>query len=301
MTKSPTRPLRTAAAALVAALSLGSCGTFSSSSEAFRVNGVSFSRDELNELTSDLVKVGQIPGSNGTVGAKDLAGITSTMIQYTAGKEMLETYGVKISPSDISAARAQLGQSDLSGLSEKTVNLLSEFSAMGKAFDSIKSPADIADRYAASPSSTGVLCISEITVASEAEARDALDRIAAGETFAKVASAVTLDKEYRATGGNVEDVNGTSCFGLSSMLPKLGQAVLGALARTAPGTPTPPTKDDTGWHIAVHRPWNEISADHAKVLADRTGRQLLAGFLAVADVRVGSLYGTWNPVLAQVE
>ena len=301
MTKSSTRPRLIAAAALVAALSLGSCSTLASSSEAFNVNGDSFSRDDLNELTSDLVKVGQITGTNGTVAAKDLAGITSTMIQYTAGKELLAEYGAKISPSDLSAARAQLGQSDLSGLSEKTIGLLSEFSAMGKAFDSIGIPADIAARYTASPTSTGVLCVSETTVRTEAEARAVLDRLAAGESFAKVAAATTINEEFKATGGNVEDVNGTSCFNLSAMLPKLGQAVLGALARTAPGTPTPPVQDDNGWHVAVHRAWNEVSADHTKALGDRTGRQLLAGFLSVADVRVGSMYGTWNPVLAQVE
>jgi hypothetical protein len=301
VTTSSHRPRLTLAAVVLAALLLASCGTFTSSSEAFSVDGTGFSREQMNSLASDLVGAGQIQGSNGTVGAKDMASLTSTMIQYTAGKNVLKTYGATIDAADISAARAELGKSELGSLSDTTVDLLAEFAAMGKAFDSITSPADIRDRYESSPMSTGVLCVSDITVATEAEAREVLDRLAEGEKFAKVAAATTLNKEFKVTGGNVEDVNGMSCFNLSSILPKIGPTVLGSLAGIAPGTPTIPVQDEAGWHVLVHRPWSEISADHKEALKDRTGRQFLAGYLATADIRVNSTYGTWNPVLAQVE
>ena len=265
------------------------------------MDGTSFSKSELNTLSADLVAAGQISGSNGTVTAKDMGSLVSTMIQYTAGKNVLKEYGGTLNPAEVAAARAQLGQSDLNGLSKETVNLLAEFAAMGKAFDTIKPPADIEKRYSANPTSTGVLCVSEITVATESEARDVLDRLAGDESFAKVATDTTTDKEYRATGGNVEDVNGMSCFALGSLLPKVGAKAMGVLAHLAPGAPSNPVKDDSGWHILMNRPWAEISADHATALKDRTGRQLLAGYLATADIRVNSTYGTWNPVLAQVE
>ena len=287
--------------AVIAAVALGACGAVTPSGEAFSVDGTSFSRQEMNALTSDLVKVGQIPGTNGGIGSKDMAGIASTMIQYTAGKQVLDKSGVTIDAADVATARGQLGASELTGLSKDTIDLLSQFSAMGKAFDRIKIPADVERMYDRSPASTGVLCVSEITVATEDDARGVLDRLASGESFAKVASATTLNKEFKATSGNVEDANGSSCFTLGYLLPKLGQALLGALYRTSVGTPTNPVQDESGWHVAVHRPWSEISADHAAALADRTGRQLLAGFLATADIRVNSTYGTWNPVLAQVE
>jgi hypothetical protein len=223
------------------------------------------------------------------------------MVQYRAGSHVLKENGGSVSEAARSAAAAQLEQSNPQGLDAKTKALLVDIAVTGQAIDMITVPTDIEDRYNDNPTKTGVLCVSEITVASEDDAKDVLDRLAAGEPFAKIASATTLNTDRRSVQGNVLDGNDAPCAALESVNDQLSPAVMNALAVTAPGRATVAVQDGEGWHVAIHRPWKDISASHRTALGTKPGRLLLAGFLATADIHVNSTYGTWNPVTAQVE
>ena len=301
MTKTSPRPRRTIAAAFVAALLLGSCSTFTSSSSAFSIEGENYSKDDLNGLVDNLIIANQLTAPGGVAAAKDLVAIVSVMVQYRAGSHVLKENGGSVSEAARSAAAAQLEQSNPQGLDAKTKALLVDIAVTGQAIDMITVPTDIEDRYNDNPTKTGVLCVSEITVASEDDAKDVLDRLAAGEPFAKVASATTLNTDRRSVQGNVLDGNDAPCAALESVNDQLSPAVMNALAVTAPGQETVAVQDGEGWHVAIHRPWKDISASHRTALGTKPGRLLLAGFLATADIHVNSTYGTWNPVTAQVE
>lgn len=301
MTKTSPRPFRTIAAAFLAALSLGSCSTFTSSSTAFSIEGENYSKDDLNSLVTNLIAANQLTAPGGVAAAKDLVAVVSVMVQYRAGSHVLADYGASIAEADRKTAAAQLEQSNPQGLDAETKALLVDIAITGQAIDKLKVPADIEKRYAENPTRTGVVCVSETTVKTEAEAKDVLDRVAAGEDFAKVAASTTTNKERKAAQGYVLAGNGSPCYVLESVNDQLSPSVMRALAVTDAATPTIAVQDAEGWHVAMHRPWKEISRDYTTTIGDRTGRQFLAGYLTTADIRVNSTYGTWNPVTSRVE
>ena len=53
--------------------------------------------------------------------------------------------------------------------------------------------------------------------------------------------------------------------------------------------------------MAVHRPWDEVKSDLMTSLSAAPGRSLISGVLATADIRVNSVYGTWNTATSRVE
>ena len=299
MTKSS--PRRAVAAAIAAVLSLASCSTFTSSSSAFSVDGENYPKDDLNGLVKNLIAVNQLTAPGGLAASKDLASIVSVMVQYKAGGHVLKEYGGSISEAARSAATAQLNQSSPQGLDDQTKTLFVDIAVTGQAIDTLPVPADIEARYEANPVRTGVVCIAETTVRTESEAHDVLDRIAAGEPFAKVAAATTVNKDRKASQGNVLDGGGAPCSTLDATNNRLSPAVMRALAVTTPGKPTVAVQDSEGWHVAINRPWKDIAQAHATVLGAKPGRLLLTGYLATADIHVSSTYGTWNPVTARVE
>ena len=108
MTKTSPRPRRTIAAAFVAALLLGSCSTFTSSSSAFSIDGENYSKDDLNGLVDNLIVANQLTAPGGVAAAKDLVAIVSVMVQYRAGSHVLKENGGSVTEAARSAAAAQL-------------------------------------------------------------------------------------------------------------------------------------------------------------------------------------------------
>ena len=306
MTRTSRRPLVALLAAATALAGLTGCSAVGSSSAAVTINGKDWSRADLNKLMDALVKAGQFSAPGGRADTKDTAGVISVMVQFKSGQQLLDSLGIKVNETNRAKLLASIKQ-QVPTMDESTQNLLVDVAATGATIDTIPVPTEhqSSAAYESRPASSGAMCVADITVKSEADARKVSDELAAGKKFADVARAMTINPDRKSSGGLVVDGAGNQCMVLNMIDDQLGAPLLQALYELAPGKPTPAIEDTDGWHIAVNRPWAEIRTEHVKAIAPTsdtsTGRHLLAGFVAVADVRVNSMYGTWNPVTARVE
>ena len=90
------------AAALVATCLLGltACGSVSSSSDAFSVNGTGYTQDDFNKLSEVLVDAGQFAAVNDKIKATDAIVVLRTLIRYEAFLKFIEDNDVKILEAD---------------------------------------------------------------------------------------------------------------------------------------------------------------------------------------------------------
>jgi hypothetical protein len=140
------------------------------------------------------------------------------------------------------------------------------------------------------------MCIRLVTLKSRDDARSMIDAVNDGGDFASLAT-----KSGAAAGGVVTGGNDNDCVAISSLNARIGTTAVRALLDAPVGRPTEAFEDEEGWHVAVHRPYEEVKSDLGTALASESGQHLTYGLLATADVRVNSVYGTWNRVTARVE
>jgi hypothetical protein len=277
---------------------LASCGAVSSPSAAFSIDGASYSRDDVNGLLQALVVLQELNVTNGVAPTGEVAEIVSVMVQYRAGAAVLEKWGTPVSDADRKQLESQLMASLPPTVDDKVKRLLIDINATGRAVSTVKAPpaAEVEAMYGASPASTGHMCIRLVTLKSRDDARSMIDAVNDGGDFASLAT-----KSGAAAGGVVTGGNDNDCVAISSLNARIGTTAVRALLDAPVGRPTEAFEDEEGWHVAVHRPYDEVKADLGTALASESGQHLTYGLLATADVRVNSVYGTWNRVTARVE
>ncbi len=133
-----------------------------------------------------------------------------------------------------------------------------------------------------------MVCASHILVATEAEAQDVEDRLAAGEDFADIATEVSID-------GSADSGGDLGCADPSGYVPEFAAAIQSAEV----GVPTDPVETEFGFHVILLRedelPTNDQAIaslkDQAAQLAAQTWFLDTAG---AADVEVNEKFGTWQ-------
>jgi parvulin-like peptidyl-prolyl isomerase len=133
-----------------------------------------------------------------------------------------------------------------------------------------------------------MVCSSHILVATEAEAQDVEDRLAAGEDFATVAQEVSTD-------GSADSGGDLGCSDPAQYVPEFAEAVQSAEV----GVPTDPVETEFGFHVILLRedelPTEEQAIaslkDQAAQLASQTWFLDAAG---AAEVEVNEKFGTWQ-------
>lgn len=277
---------------------LASCGAVPSSSAAFSIDGASYSRDDVNGLLKALVVLQELNVTDGVAPTGDVAEIVSVMVQYRAGAAVLEKWGTPVSDADRKQLESQLLASLPKDVDDKVKRLLIDINATGRAVSTVKAPpaAEVEAMYGSSPASTGHMCIRLATLKNKDQARSMIDAVNDGGDFSSLAT-----KNGAAAGGVVTGGNGNDCVPISSLSNLIGPRAVRALLDAPVGRPTEAFEDEEGWHVAVHRPYNEIKSDLSTALNSTAGQNLTYGLLATADVRVNSVYGTWNRVTARVE
>lgn len=277
---------------------LASCGAVSSPSAAFSIDGASYSRDDVNGLLQALVVLQELNVANGVAPTGDVAEIVSVMVQYRAGAAVLEKWGTPVSDADRKQLESQLMASLPPTVDDKVKRLLIDINATGRAVSTVKAPpaAEVEAMYGSSPASTGHMCIRLVTLESRDDARAMIDAVNDGGDFASLAT-----KSGAAAGGVVAGGNDNDCVAISSLNARIGTTAVRALLDAPVGRPTEAFEDEEGWHVAVHRPYEEVKSDLGTALASQSGQHLTYGLLATADVRVNSVYGAWNRATARVE
>lgn len=129
------------------------------------------------------------------------------------------------------------------------------------------------------------VCARHILVASQEEAQQVVDRIAAGEEFAVLATELSLDTGSGAAGGDL------GCAPAGRYVPPFAEATLSATI----GEVVDPVESDFGFHVIIVDSREELAFE---ALRDQLGSSLINDWfldrMGSADVVIDEKYGTWQ-------
>jgi parvulin-like peptidyl-prolyl isomerase len=134
-----------------------------------------------------------------------------------------------------------------------------------------------------------VYCASHILVATEAEANAVMDRLAAGEEFAALATELSTDTQSGAQGGDL------GCSAPDRYVIEFADALTAAEV----GVPTEPVETEFGFHVILlgedQIPTEDEVIEQLKVVAIGTAtNEWFLEQVEAAEVTVDEAYGTWE-------
>ena len=204
------KSLRTSrfAAALAATCLLGltACGSVSSSSDAFSVNGTGYAEEDFNKLSDVLMSAGQFTAINGKIKAEDAIVVLRTLIRYEAFLQFINDNDVKILEADKTEVLKNANADEKFPTYPKELqDALVNFNIADVTLRKMTPPAidKIEKLYSDSPASAGVLCLSHILVKTEAEAKTVLADLKSGTKFADVAAKKSIEPGADKSGGSL--------------------------------------------------------------------------------------------------
>ncbi len=292
------------AAALVATCLLGltACGSVSSSSDAFSVNGTGYTQDDFNKLSEVLVDAGQFAAVNDKIKATDAIVVLRTLIRYEAFLKFIEDNDVKILEADRAEVLKNANADEKFPTYPKELqDVLVNFNIADVTLRKMTPPTidKIEKLYSDSPAAAGVQCLSHILVKTEAEAQAVLADLKAGTKFADVAAKKSIEPGADKSGGSL--ANGDQpCQALANLQTSFDKDFMIGAVAAKPGVPTGPVKSSFGYHIILSAPFADVKDSVATVIAENPGTTLLAGYMSKADIKVNSIYGVWNGATATI-
>ena len=302
MIKSPRTSRFATALAATCLLGLTACGSVSSSSDAFSVNGTGYAEEDFNKLSDVLISAGQFTAINGKIKAEDAIVVLRTLIRYEAFLQFIEENNVKILESDKAEVLKNANADEKFPTYPKELqDVLVNFNIADVTLRKMTPPAigEIEKLYSDSPASAGVLCLSHILVKTEAEAKTVLADLKSGTKFADVAAKKSIEPGADKSGGSL--ANGDQpCQALANLQTSFDKDFMIGAAAAKPGVPTGPVKSSFGYHVILSAPFADVKDSVATVVAENPGTTLLAGYMSKTDIKVNSTYGVWNGATATI-
>ena len=302
MIKSPRTSRFATALAAICLLGLSACGSVSSSTDVFSVNGSGYPQDDFASLVTALSESGQFKPVNGALSKDDASVVLRTLIRYEAFTQFIKENDVTVKQSDIDTVMESAeADTNFASYPKLLKDLLVNFNVADVTLKSMAIPSESAleSLYSKSPASAGVLCLSHILVKTEAEAKTVLADLSAGTKFADVAAKKSIEPGADKSGGAL--ANGDQpCQALANLQSSFDKDFMIGAVAAKPGVPTGPVKSSFGYHIILSHPFSEVKQSVTTVVTENPGTTLLAGFMAVADITVNSKYGVWNGATATI-
>jgi PPIC-type PPIASE domain len=289
------RPLL-AVTAVVAAVTLSSCDSVSSTQNAATVGDGEVTVDELQSVMQAL---GNTNPATGTMDGETARGYLTEMVRGVANEQYLAAHGEQISDADRQQALASASVPE--GLPDDVVRVIADSLAGTGVRARIDAPSadELQRRYEARPADLGVVCIRQVVLANESEAQDVVAELQGGASIEDIARARSIDDATKSNGGAVQDSNGTACVPAYDT-EHVDDAVVGALVEAAPGEVVGPVRGAAGWYVVQPRPYGDIADDLAALVAQHAGDLLFFAYLNRADVIVDPRYGRWDLATASV-
>ena len=283
-------------------LGLTACGSVSSSSDAFSVNGTGYAEADFNKLSEVLISAGQFTAINGKIKAEDAIVVLRTLIRYEAFLQFIEENDVKILEADKTEVLKNANADEKFPTYPKELqDVLVNFNIADVTLRKMTPPAigEIEKLYSDSPASAGVLCLSHILVKTEAEAKTVLADLKSGAKFADVAAKKSIEPGADKSGGSL--ANGDQpCQALANLQTSFDKDFMIGAVAAKPGVPTGPVKSSFGYHVILSAPFADVKDSVATVVAENPGTTLLAGYMSKTDIKVNSTYGVWNGATATI-
>jgi parvulin-like peptidyl-prolyl isomerase len=300
--KSPRTSRFATALAAICLLGLSACGSVSSSTDVFSVNGTGYPQEDFASLVTALAESGQFKPVNGALTKDDASVVLRTLIRYEAFTQFIKDNDVTVKQSDIDTVM-ESAEADTNFASYPKIlkDLLINFNVADVTLKSIALPSASAleSLYSKSPASAGVLCLSHILVKTEDEAKTVLADLSAGTKFADVAAKKSIEPGADKSGGAL--ANGDEpCQALTTLQASFDKDFMIGAVAAKPGVPTGPVKSSFGYHIILSHPFSEVKQSVTTVVTEDPGTTLLAGFMAAADIKLNSKYGVWNGATATI-
>ena len=302
MIKSPRTSRFAAALAATCLLGLTACGSVSSSSDAFSVNGTGYSQDDFNKLSEVLTDAGQFTAINGKIKTADAIVVLRTLIRYEAFLQFTKDNDVKILETDKAEVLKNANADEKFPSYPKPLqDVLINFNVADVTLKKMAPPAigKIEKLYSDSPATAGVLCLSHILVKTEAEAQTVLADLKSGTKFADEAAKKSIEPGADKSGGSLANGN-QPCQALASLQTSFDKDFMIGAVAAKPGVPTGPVKSSFGYHIILSAPFADVKDSVATVIAKTPGNTLLAGYMSKAEIKVSSTYGVWNGATATI-
>lgn len=299
------------AIALAAAVGLSGCATFTEADTVVSVGGVAVDQSRLDAMLLEYSARGDLFGTaplddDTTAPAEQARILLSAIVVSSAVRDVLAASGDEVTAADRAAFLDTLAsdnpvrtlESGLADLIADTQSTVIE-SAMARA-----TPLDSTElerRYGIDPGSTGFLCLRHMLLENEADALDVIAELDAGADFAELARERSTEEAASLTGGALADRD-AACVPTSQYAQSF-DPVFTAAAHATRGTEiSAPVETAFGWHVIMHRPWDEVGAEILTAHAgDASGQHLLDARLAGDDIRIDPRYGRWNPATNRVE
>ena len=302
MIKSPRTSRFAAAFAAICLLGLSACGSVSSSTDVFSVNGSGYPEEDFASLVTALTEAGQFKPVNVALSKEDASVVLRTLIRYETFTQFIKENDVTVKQSDIDTVmKSAEADTNFAAYPKLLKDLLINFNVADVTLKSMPIPSESAleSLYSKSPTSAGVLCLSHILVKTEAEAKVVLADLSGGTKFADEAAKKSIEPGADKSGGAL--ANGDEpCQALANLQSSFDKDFMIGAVAAKPGVPTGPIKSSFGYHIILSHPFSEVKQSVTTVVTENPGTTLLAGFMAAADITVNSKYGVWNGATAAI-
>ena len=212
-------------------------------------------------------------------------------IQNQALADFLNEYGVVIDEMDVVKARDQLLAAGIAD-SDPRLDIYSEWQAIRNF--AAEGSSEVKAAYEANKELLGhELCTSHILTNTRQEALEIIKLLESGQKFEELALTFSIDPGSGANGGSL------GCVPLGAFVPSFERAVLGAIK--ASKELVGPVGSQFGYHMIRV---DKISAVEP-IPFEQQGERLFMSIMHLSsltrEVDLDSRYGTWNPVVGQIE
>ena len=212
-------------------------------------------------------------------------------IQNQALADFLSEYGAVFDEVDVVKARDQLLAAGIAD-SDPRLDIYSEWQAIRNF--AAEGSSEVKAAYEANKELLGhELCTSHILTNTRKEALEIIKLLGSGQKFEELALTFSIDPGSGANGGSL------GCVPLGAFVPSFERAVLGAIK--ASKELVGPVGSQFGYHMIRV---DKISAVEP-IPFEQQGERLFMSIMHLSsltrEVDLDSRYGTWNPVVGQIE
>ena len=295
------RALAICASTLVAS----SCATFTEANSVAIIGSTTIEQDDFDRLLAEYLERGDVfgtlPAIDGEVPGGEARRLLSALVQVAATNEVLDRAGQSVTESDRASVTDELpADHPWRTLGPEFLNLILDLqeSVRGAALARVTppSPESVESLYRASPESTGVVCLRHILVDSESESDEVIALLESGADFAELAAERSTEPIAVTSGGALVG-NGTRCLPVAQINQTFDPLFVAGAYGAPPTGWSDPVESSFGWHVIMHRPFDEIGDDVIAVHSGAdSGGFLVDGLLASGGVTIDPRYGTWDPV-----
>ena len=284
------------------------CATFDNSDTVAMVAGTAITNDEFQVLATDYFANPEVFGTaeivNGHASAEQSRLLIGAMVRQRQVNQFLDQQGIDASEIRQAFRQAAFSETPIAQLSEAMQQLIVdvEEAPTAQALAQLETPNidELRAMYAENPAGIGMICASHILVETESEALDVLDELADGADFATLAAERSIDPTAAENGGALT-TGDNQCIPIRNVQQSFDPGFTAGVLAAREGIPTQPVESAFGWHVILHRPWDEIAVSVAQLhQPGDSGGYLLDGAIATGEVTVDPRFGTWDAATRSV-